>query len=161
PSQRRLWFLHQLDPGSDLYNMLGLVLIEGPLDVPALDRAFEVITLRHESLRTTFPTVDAERGPIQRVARSGARMERIDLCAAEDPLAGALEVAAEEGRRPFDLARGPLFVVKLFALSKAAHLLCLSLHHIVADGWSMGVLAGELSALYEALVRGEPPRLPP
>lgn len=156
PAQRRLWFLHRLEGGSDLYNMLGLILIEGSVDEQALARAFDVLVARHESLRTTF-SADREQ-PEQRVAPERAGV--LETIAVES-LERAKALAAAEGRRSFDLQRGPLFVAKLYTWSKGQYLLSLALHHIIADGWSFRILARELAALYSAFKHGRSASLPP
>ncbi|WP_437630406.1 non-ribosomal peptide synthase/polyketide synthase [Sorangium sp. So ce854] len=157
-AQQRLWFLAQLAPDSAFYNVAGAVRVEGPLDGAALEESFQEIVRRHEALRTTFAAVDG--APRQVIAPPDARarlpFERVDLRAlpAPDRDAAVRRRAAEEARRPFDLARGPLARATLLQLADAEHVLLLTMHHIVSDGWSVGVLLRELSALYDALRRG-------
>ncbi|WP_307793113.1 non-ribosomal peptide synthetase [Amycolatopsis sp. MtRt-6] len=147
--QQRLWFLDQLAPGSAEYNTSAGFRLRGPLSLDALTSALTALAERHESLRTTFPTV-AGRG----VQVIGPPPEiRPDVRAAVDL---ERELIAEV-ERPFDLARGPLFRATVFELGPGDHVLVLVLHHIVTDGWSMGVLAGELGLLYS----GAPAELPP
>ncbi|WP_410643783.1 amino acid adenylation domain-containing protein [Amycolatopsis sp. lyj-346] len=150
--QQRLWFLDQLAPGGAEYNTSAGFRLRGPLSVDALARALTALAGRHESLRTTFPTV-AGRG----VQVVGPPPEiRPEVRAAEDveDLEGAL---LAEVHRPFDLARGPLFRATVFELGTDDHLLVLVLHHIVTDGWSMGVLAVELGRLYSDPAAELPP----
>ncbi|MCU1450867.1 MAG: non-ribosomal peptide synthetase, partial [Acidimicrobiales bacterium] len=159
-AQQRLWFLDDLTPGSTEYNTgIGLRL-SGGLDRDALSRALDTLAVRHESLRTTFDTLDGF--GVQLVAPTGAVPLRVvDLSAADDRDDAALDrVLAEELRLPFDLRRGPLTRAVLVSLAEDDHVLVLSQHHIVTDGWSVGVLIDELSELYAAAVRGVPADLP-
>ncbi|MBW8873679.1 MAG: non-ribosomal peptide synthase/polyketide synthase [Acidobacteria bacterium] len=155
-AQQRLWLLDQLTPGSAAYNIPYAVRAAGRLHVPALARAFAEIVRRHESLRTTFfAAADAE--PAQRISPPApVPLPVVDLRGLGEAGAVAAELAAAEARRPFDLARGPLLRVRLLRLAAEEHLLLLTLHHIVSDGWSLGVLVGEVAALYEAFVQGRP-----
>jgi amino acid adenylation domain-containing protein len=160
-AQQRLWFVQQLDPDSSAYNVRTALRIRGPLDVPALERALSEVVRRHETLRTRFP--EREGRPEQvidaPVPVRAARVELAGLAAGdrERALAGAL---ASEGARPFDLARGPLLRALLARLGGEDHALLLTVHHVVFDGWSAGVLFRELSALYEAYASGAPSPLP-
>ncbi len=156
-AQERLWFLDQLEPGGAAYNMPGAVWLEGDLDVGVLERSLNEIVQRHEVLRTTFR---AERGrPLQVIAPSlPLSLPLTDLTQSDDEEAWRL--AREEAQKPFDLARGPLLRATLLRLSDERHLLLVTLHHIVADGWSVTLLAQELSALYAAYHGGEQPSLP-
>ncbi|GIG60040.1 hypothetical protein Lfu02_44120 [Longispora fulva] len=150
-AQERLWFLDRLDPGDPAYTINQVSRVYGPLDLDALTRAFTAIVARHEPLRTTFPEVDGE--PVQRVAAPGpVEVELVDATEAE-----AYALAAARTNTRFDLARGPLFRVSVLRLGPEEHVLCLVLHHIVADGWSMGVLLSELATLYDG---GAPAPLP-
>ena len=162
-AQRRLWFLDRLGSGS-AYTIAhaGAFRLRGRLDVDALRRALDALLARHESLRTTFREVDGE--PMQVVAAQGSvDLEVVDLAARP-----AAEHEAEVGRsardaveRPFDLAAGPLFRARLVRLAERRHVLLLSLHHVICDGWSMGVLFRDLAALYAASLSGEPAALEP
>ncbi|HEX2079919.1 MAG TPA: amino acid adenylation domain-containing protein, partial [Longimicrobium sp.] len=154
-AQQRLWFLEQLEPGGSAYNVPVALRLRGALDVPALERAVEEIVRRHEVLRTTFAQAGGE--PVQVIAPAGPLPLPVEPVADEDEM---LRRAREEARRPFDLARGPLFRPLLFRLAGDDHLLLLNLHHAVSDGWSMAVLYGELSALYGAFRQGLPSPLP-
>jgi amino acid adenylation domain-containing protein/non-ribosomal peptide synthase protein (TIGR01720 family) len=156
-SQERLWFLDRLQPGLATYNMPTALRLSGELDVPALERALGEVVRRHESLRTHFGE------------RDGAAVQVIapfrGFALAVDDLSGAGEDevrrrAEEDGARPFDLARGPLFRARLLRLGAAEHVLLICVHHVVSDGWSMGVLFRELSALYAAYREGREPTLP-
>ncbi|WP_410590178.1 amino acid adenylation domain-containing protein [Amycolatopsis sp. lyj-23] len=147
--QERLWFLDQLAPGGAEYNTSAGFRLRGPLSVDALAGALTALAARHESLRTTFPTV-AGRG-VQVVGPPP--QVRPDVRAADDVERALLA----EVQRPFDLARGPLFRATVFVLGEEDHLLVLVLHHIVTDGWSMGVLADELGRLYSDPAAELPP----
>jgi amino acid adenylation domain-containing protein len=154
--QRRLWFLDQLEGGSPLYNMHAAFRVRGSLDRGALAASFDEMARRHETLRIRFETVGGE--PVQRVGPAArVAVEFVDL--AGEPEEGERRVRAEAGQ-PFDLARGPLLRVLLVRLGDTEHLISVAFHHIVADGWSIGVFIGEVAALYEAFVQGRPSPLP-
>ncbi|MFC5891186.1 condensation domain-containing protein, partial [Kitasatospora aburaviensis] len=147
-AQEGLWFLHRLAPEAPDYTAALAWRVAGELDPARLDRALGQLAARHESLRTTFPLVDAQ--PVQRVdAAPAVTAVRHDLRGLDDPYGEAVRQAAEELHRPFDLAAGPLVRVTLWRTGADEHLLVLALHHIVSDGWSLGVLVRELGALYE------------
>ena len=154
--QERLWFLAQLDAGGALYNVpLGLRL-RGALDVEALRAALAAVVARHEALRTGF-VAQAGR-PVQVV------LDQVDvalpLLELDGDRAEAQRIARRLAGEPFDLARAPLLRARLLRLAAQEHLLVLCLHHIVFDGWSLGVLLRELSEHYNAHRAGRPPRLP-
>jgi amino acid adenylation domain-containing protein len=154
-AQERLWFLDRLAPGSAFYNVPAAVRMRGPLDGAALERALGEIVRRHASLRTTIRELGS--APAQVVAPfAGFALPVEDLSGvAEDAREeGVRRRAAEEAARPFDLARGPLFRATLLRVSDGDHALLVSLHHVVSDGWSLGVLFRELSALYAAFAAG-------
>jgi amino acid adenylation domain-containing protein len=160
-AQQRLWFLDQLEPGSTVYNVPGALRIGGPLSVEVLERCFNEIVRRHEALRTTFSTVEEE--PVQVIAAStNVSLPVIDISdfSESEREEEARRLALEEANKPFDLRQGPLFRTALIRLGENDHVLLLSLHHIVSDGWSMGVLYRELSALYQAFANEEPSPLP-
>jgi len=154
-AQQRLWFLDQLHPGRSTYNIARRIRIGGALDLEALRRALDAIVARHESLRTTIVAVDGT--PQQIVAPVlSIPLPVMDLGGLPDREAQAQRLAVQEVRRPFDLARGPLFRATLFRLDPDEHLLVLTVHHVISDAWSMGVLFRELGALYRVFARGEP-----
>ncbi len=160
-AQQRLWFVHQLEPDSPSYNVTTALWLSGTLDVSALERSLETVVARHEVLRTTFRLAEGE--PVQVVAPE----LRLELPIADRSAVPAAERKAEvrrliqeEVRRPFDLERGPLLRARLIRLAPDEHALILIVHHIVFDGWSVGVLSRELSECYRAFERGETPRLP-
>jgi amino acid adenylation domain-containing protein len=160
-AQRRLWFLDQLAPGNPFYNIPLNIRLTIPVNVPALQRAINEIVRRHESLRTTFASHDGE--PVQLVAeRVDVPMPIVDIRSmpTEERDDEARRLATLEAQLPFDLARGPLIRTTLVQLGDADFLLLLSIHHIVADGWSMGVFSRELSALYSSYALGWPASLP-
>jgi amino acid adenylation domain-containing protein len=160
-AQQRLWFLDQLEPNSSAYNMPLAARLSGPLDATALERSLKEVVRRHEVLRTTFPSVAGE--PVQRVEPVPARvLALVDLGGLAEPEQEVElhRLLAEEVRRPFDLARGPLLRARLLRLTEKHHVLALTIHHIVSDGWSMGVLFRELAALYAAFADARPSPLP-
>jgi len=160
-AQQRLWFLHHLDPGTGAYNLPVALRLEGPLDAEALEASVNEILRRHDVLRTTFPVRDGI--PVQVVsAHAPILLQRTDLRHLA-PAAGereAARLASAESIRPFDLAAGPVFRATLLRLAVEDHVLILTMHHIVSDGWSVGVLLRELAALYGAYRAGEPSPLP-
>jgi amino acid adenylation domain-containing protein len=151
-AQQRLWFLDQLSPGGVTYTVPGAVRIRGPLDVDALRASLREIVRRHEILRTTF--VDTGEGPVQIIAPE--LLLDIEITDTADPA----ELAGREARVPFDLSHGPLVRVRLLRLAADDHVLLLTMHHIVSDGWSLGVLIREASALYNAFASGLESPLP-
>ncbi|HSK81092.1 MAG TPA: amino acid adenylation domain-containing protein, partial [Thermoanaerobaculia bacterium] len=161
-SQERLWFFAQLEPESPAYNMPAAVRLEGLLDAAVLDASFGEIAARHESLRTTFHLAGEQ--PVQRIVPPGPfGLPRVDLhgLPAGRREAEAARLAGEEAGRPFDLARGPLLRGTLLRLGGEDHVLLFNMHHIVSDGWSIGVMLRELAALYPARSEGRPSPLPP
>jgi len=160
-AQQRLWFLDQLEPGLASYNIPAAVRLEGDLDVGALRRALSEMVRRHESLRTVFAESDGS--PLQVILPpSPVALEVTDLSGLdeEEREAEAGRLAAEEAQTPFDLSTGPLLRAALIRISDSEHVFLLTMHHIVSDGWSLGVLIEEVGALYEAYVRGEESPLP-
>ncbi|MGH3811896.1 MAG: condensation domain-containing protein, partial [Pseudonocardiaceae bacterium] len=160
-AQQRLWFLDEFQPGGAEYNSALALRLVGPLDVAALIAALPALPARHESLRTTFDQVDGKGVQIVHPAPD-LPVPLIDLSDSSSRAPDELDrVLSEEYSRPFDLRRGPLFRALLVRLAEREHVLLLTAHHIVTDGWSMGVLTGELGAFYEAALRGEEATLPP
>jgi amino acid adenylation domain-containing protein len=161
-AQQRLWFLDQLEPGSPFYNLPQVISIKGNLNVDALQRTLNEIVNRHEALRTTFSA--GPDGPTQIVAKTATiTVPVIDLSSlpASEHDTTIAKLAREEARRPFDLSAGPLLRASLLAFDSNTHVLFLTMHHIVSDGWSLGVLFRELAAIYKAFAAGEPSPLPP
>ncbi|HVR96134.1 MAG TPA: amino acid adenylation domain-containing protein, partial [Thermoanaerobaculia bacterium] len=147
--QRRLWFLHQLDPAGTAYNMPAALLLRGRLDVAALESALTEVVRRHEALRTTL-ALGGQGWPIQKIAPAGpVLLER-----AEPAQATALAAS------PFDLEHGPLRRFLLVRLGEDEHALLAVLHHAICDGWSLDLLLREVGALYGAFAAGAPSPLP-
>ncbi|RKH24696.1 non-ribosomal peptide synthetase, partial [Corallococcus sp. CA031C] len=160
-AQQRLWFIDQLEPGSALYNIPAAVRLEGALEVSALEQAFRELIRRHEALRTTFPTRNGQ--PVQHIAAPAPlSLRHLQLPPTEDTAREQhlRQLLTEESQRPFDLAHGPLLRTLLVTLAPEQHVLLLTMHHIVSDGWSMGVLIRELTSLYSAFRDGLPSPLP-
>ncbi|HEX7770939.1 MAG TPA: condensation domain-containing protein, partial [Pyrinomonadaceae bacterium] len=160
-AQQRLWFLDQLEPGLVAYNIPAAVRLVGQVDVAVLNWSLNEIVRRHESLRTTFDSVAGQ--PVQIIAPSFELTIRIvDLTDIPDELreTEAMRLSREEAALPFDLIRGPLIRAVLLRLRNEEHVLILTMHHIISDGWSQGVLKTELSALYEAGMNGQGSPLP-
>ena len=149
-AQQRLWFLDRLEPGRATYNLPLRYDLVGDLDGAAFGRALCALAERHQTLRTTFETLEDE--PVQRIsAPDKVQWTWIDLGAL--PMAArqreAHRLAAQEARRPFDLARGPLWRSTLLRLGPGEHELLLTLHHIIGDEWSLGVLREDLARFYQ------------
>jgi NRPS condensation-like uncharacterized protein len=162
-AQRRLWLFHRVDAESAAYNLPGAVRFSGRLDLAALARALDEIVRRHEALRTTFPS-DADGEPVQRIAPPApvhlplVQLAALPAAAREEE---ARRLVERESARPFDLAAGPLLRVLLLQLAAEDHLVLVNMHHIVSDGWSMGVFIYEMAVLYAAFLEGRPSPLPP
>jgi len=160
-AQERLWFIDRLEPGSAVYNMPVAWRLGGALDEAALERALGEVVRRHEALRTVFHEVDGS--PVQVITPFegfALPVEDLSHLSEANREAAARRRAGEEARRAFDLSTGPLFRAGLLRLGEEDHVLLLSMHHIVSDGWSMGVLYREFSALYGAYREGRESPLP-
>jgi amino acid adenylation domain-containing protein len=160
-AQQRLWFIHQLEPRSPAYNMPSPLRLRGRLRPGVLERAVAELVRRHESLRTVFRSVAGE--PVQVVRPAApAALPVVDLRGidGERREAAVRRLAADEAGRPFDLARGPLLRVALLRAGEEEWALLFTVHHVVSDGWSMGILVREVSRLYDAFARGLPSPLP-
>lgn len=161
-AQQRLWFLYQLAPENPFYNVPAAIRLTGKLDQTALERSFNEIVRRHAALRTTFTTLDGQ--PIQ-VVKAAANVElsvvNLPMVAASDRERVSQQLATTEAQRPFNLTVDPLLRVTLLQFTPVEAVLLLTLHHIVADGWSLGVLIRELAYSYTAFVEGRSPELPP
>jgi amino acid adenylation domain-containing protein len=152
-AQQRLWFLDRFEGSGALYNVPLATRLQGPLDVDAMERAINALVKRHESLRTVFTLVDGV--PHQAIKpASWVELPVIDLSATADAERRGLAIVSEQARGAFDLSADNLFRVALVKLGDDDHLLSLTLHHIITDGWSMGVLRRELSTLYEGFLEG-------
>ncbi|HEX6098724.1 MAG TPA: condensation domain-containing protein, partial [Thermoanaerobaculia bacterium] len=162
-AQERLWFIHQLEPGSAAYNVPASVIVEGELDVDRLRAAFDLIIARHENLRTVFPNHDG-RAHQQILDRVEIELDRIDLTGIVDAHARdeeARRLCRADAAKPFDLANGPLIRGTVIRLAQQQHILMLNMHHIVGDGWSLGVLIRELASILQAFNDGSRPALAP
>lgn len=160
-AQQRLWFLDQLAPGNPFYNIPAALPLAFPVDVETLRRTIQEIARRHASLRTRFAVIDEE--PVQIIAPSlEIPLPIIDLqnLPPEQRREEALRLASEEARESFDMTAGPLLRATLLRCAPDDYILLLTMHHIISDGWSMGVLFRELAALYEAFARRRPSPLP-
>ncbi len=159
-AQQRLWFLEQLVPGNPFYNVPTAVRLTGPLNIAALEQTFNEIVRRHEALRTSFKLVESQL--VQALApRLNILLPVVDLQrlpAAEREIE-VLRLTTQEAQRPFDLTQGPLLRVQLLQLGQTEHVLLLTMHHIVSDGWSIGVLIRELGVLYTAFATDQPSSL--
>ena len=160
-AQQRLWFLAQMEGVSEAYHVPLSLRLRGELDRVVLRRALDRILLRHEALRTTFVLVDGE--AVQRIASIGDSHFQLIEHDLREHIGAESELkrlAAEEAHTPFDLERGPLIRGRVIRLAEDEHALLITMHHIVSDGWSLGVLLNELSVLYGAFLRGEEDPLP-
>jgi len=161
PAQRRLWFIQGLDAGSAAYTIPFAFDLYGPVDSAALEAALREVVARHESLRTVFDRVDGEPMQIFRPEPDLAfDTEDLSHLAVEDRRAAVEAAIAHEASRSFDLARGPLLVSRLLRLAPAELVWLVTVHHIVFDGWSLGVLVDEVRQLYPAFAAGRPSPLP-
>jgi amino acid adenylation domain-containing protein len=159
--QRRLWFLYELEPTSSAYNICSVFSLQGLLNVEALHQAFRELQQRHESLRTTFTNIDGE-------ARQIVHPHFLTEISLEDwsarPLAETEQeishIARSEADYTFDLATGPLIRARLFRLTPQRYILTLTLHHIIADAWSIGVILQEIAVLYQLAIKGDKTGLP-
>src|SRR5262252_7194298 len=157
-AQQRLWFIHQIDPTSPAYNVPVALRLRGRLDRAVLERCLGEVGRRHESLRTRFGTRGG--APVQ-VIDDETRIDLIVTDLTHLPEAAQAErLASEEASASFDLERGPLIRARLLRLAEDDHVFLLTMHHIVSDGWSMGVLVREVAALYEAFAASRPSPLP-
>ncbi|WP_213781831.1 non-ribosomal peptide synthetase, partial [Caballeronia sp. dw_276] len=161
-AQQRLWFLDRFEPGNALYNIASALRVAGRLDAVALTHTLNAVIDRHESLRTRFIEIDG--APAQLIAPAAkAVLQRHDLGTLDETLreATAQRLLGDEAGRPFDLAAGPLIRAGLIRLADDDHIIYLTVHHIVSDGWSTGVLIREVTAIYAAFMRGDPSPLAP
>ena len=160
-AQQRMWVLWQLDPASGAYNLPGAVRLKGRLDLGALEQAFASLVARHETLRTVFRRQADER-LMQVALEPSLGVEHLDLSAlaAREREQAVSEAATRQSLLPFDLENGPLLRVQLLKLAAQEHVLLLTLHHIVSDGWSMNVLIDEFIRCYDAHERNAEPQLP-
>ncbi|MBD2494910.1 non-ribosomal peptide synthetase [Nostoc sp. FACHB-280] len=160
-AQQRLWFLSQLEPNSPFYNIPAAVRLQGQLNVAALAQSFSEIVTRHEALRTNFVTTAGQ--VVAAIApEKPLNLSTIDLSDLEtnEQAAKIKHLADLEAQQPFDISRDHLLRVKLLRLSEQEHIVLVTMHHIVSDAWSIGILVQELAALYPAFCDGQPSPLP-
>jgi amino acid adenylation domain-containing protein len=156
-AQQQLWFLDQLDPGNTSYNISKAIRLQGRLDIAVLEQTLTEVVRRHETLRTTFPARNGH--PVQVVSPASEvklEIENLSGLAADEREAEARTLAHEEARRPFNLASDPTLRTRLLRLAEDDYVLLFTMHHIVSDAWSMGVLVREVTTLYEAFLKGQP-----
>ncbi|MBV9209441.1 MAG: amino acid adenylation domain-containing protein, partial [Acidobacteria bacterium] len=154
-AQQRLWFLDKLEPGNAFYNLTSAVRINGTLDIKALEQSFGEVIRRHEVLRTAFPTIEGQ--PVQVIMEATPfAMPVTDLShlPPAERETEAQRLSDEEAALSFNLSAGQLIRARLLRLEREEHLLLFTMHHIISDGWSMGVLIREVAALYEAYSQG-------
>ena len=159
-AQQRLWFIDQMEPGTSLYNIAGGVRLEGELDVEALERSINEIERRHETLRTRVETRGGK--GVQVIDEwEYRRLSVIDLSGLdeENREGEARRISEEEGAEGFELSAGRMMRVKVIRKEASEHELIYTMHHIISDGWSMGVVVKEVGELYESYRRGEESRL--
>src|SRR6185436_9106971 len=161
-AQQRLWLLNQLEPDSASYHIPATIYLKGPLDKAVLRQTIEEIVRRHEVLRTTFKSTDGL--PVQVIHESASlNLPVVDLSHLPEVEREAAinQYAHEESQRRFDLMRGPLLRAEILALAEEENILLLTMHHIVSDGWSVGILVREVAALYEAFLSQQESPLDP
>ncbi len=160
-AQERLWFLEQLEPGNTSYNISNVLQLDGQLNLPALERAVQEIYQRHEILRTTFKVIDGV--PCQIVpATATLKLSLFDLqeIEKEEQVNKVEHLISLEAKTPFNLSTDPLVRISLLKLAEKSHVLQITVHHIIADVWSIRIFIRELSQLYQAFCRDEPWPLP-
>ncbi|MEA2175747.1 MAG: hypothetical protein QOD00_3339, partial [Blastocatellia bacterium] len=154
-AQQRLWFLWQMDPEGFAYNVSAAFRLKGQLDLKALERSFNEIIRRHESLRTSFRVVNAEpRQIISSALVIQIPLEDLQHLPEDARHLEAMRLASESSQQPFDLERLPLLRIRVLRLSADEYVLLVVMHHIVTDGWSQGLMVEELGTLYQAYSRG-------
>jgi amino acid adenylation domain-containing protein len=155
-TQQRLWFIDRMAPGGSAYNIPASVRIQGPLNLAVLDRVLQEMVSRHETLRTHIEVVNGEATQvIQDKIAVPLTVVEVSPQGDEEPEAAGRRRAREEIQRTFDLQRGPLIRACLFKLAEQDHVLVVTMHHIISDGWSLGILIREVSTLYKAFSAGE------
>lgn len=160
-AQQRLWFLAQLEPNSSFYNIPVAMRLRGPLRLEALEKSLNEMIRRHESLRTSFATIDGR--PLQEVTQPGElALTLVDLTATpQAEREGTLsQTLMREAQKPFNLISGPLLRITIVRLGDNEHVFLLTIHHIITDGWSLKLFFEELGALYDAFTRDEASPLP-
>ncbi|UAA39459.1 amino acid adenylation domain-containing protein [Paraneptunicella aestuarii] len=162
-AQERLWFIEQMEPDNTSYNLPGAVTISGDLNTEHLEQAFNLLIERHENLRTIFINEEGQ-GRQVILPSMDFKLKRIDLSQIENEATlheQLQQLGQEEAATPFDLTKGPLLRGKLVKLGENEHMLMLTKHHIISDGWSMGIMIKELGFIMDCLGQGKRPELPP
>ncbi len=159
-AQERTWFLSQLEGGNAAYNLPAAVRLTGSLSLPALEHSLNEIVQRHETLRTIFTNIHGT--PVAQIVDYNYHIPVIDLqdASPEEQRTKIRQFASEQTRIPFKLSQVPLFRFFLIQLAAREHLLLFIIHHIIADGWSLGIFTQELTSLYHAFAKGKPSPLP-
>ncbi len=162
-SQKRLWFLDKLEPNSPAYNLFAAFQLTGDLNATMFDKSLQEIVRRHESLRTIFMDIDGKPvqcvKPMQKIAKDNAiKLVFYDLSniAPTQQDRFIQDLSTKEALRPFDLSKGPLLRAQVIRCGPPKHILLLTIHHMISDGWSIGILFQELATLYEAFVANKP-----
>ncbi|MCP4702245.1 MAG: amino acid adenylation domain-containing protein, partial [Gammaproteobacteria bacterium] len=160
-AQQRLWFLNRLEGPSATYNMPAALRLAGPLHRNALEQSLQTLVQRHENLRTAFPTLAGN--PVIQISEQPFQLSVLSLMplSLEEQQSEIQRLVNEDAVRPFDLETGPLFRASLLLLGADSHVFLLNMHHIISDGWSIGILIQEWSVLYKAFVQDQPSPLPP
>ncbi|HFB68455.1 MAG TPA: hypothetical protein ENJ66_05790, partial [Calditrichae bacterium] len=159
--QQRMWFLDQFEPGSPYYNIPLAFRLTGAFNINVFRRVIEEIVARHESLRTTFTAIDGK--PMQVISpRVQVDVPLIDISdlPEEEREQKMYQLAREEARTGFNLETGPLFRAKIIRLAPQEHVVLITMHHIISDGWSVGILINEITTLYASFIQGKPSPLP-
>ncbi|MBD2414279.1 non-ribosomal peptide synthetase [Nostoc calcicola FACHB-389] len=156
-AQQRLWFIERLEPGNPAYNIFLAVKLKGQLEITLLEQSLNEIIRRHETLRTTFTTVNGE--PVQIIADLLTLSLSVINIESQSNLT-VEKLLTQESQQPFDLTQGPLFRAKLLHLAQQEHILLLQMHHIISDGWSTEVLLQEIALLYKAFLNKTASPLP-
>jgi amino acid adenylation domain-containing protein len=160
-AQQRVWFVSHLAPQSAVYNISAAVRLNGQLNLVALEHALSEITRRHEILRAVFPLENGRPSlKINEHQPVSIPLVQLSELTDEEQEAGLTQLVTESARQPFDLTRGPLLRLTLFRFSDQRHVILLTMHHIISDGWSAGVLVREVGTLYEAFAQDRPSPLP-
>ena len=161
-AQERFWLLSKFAPGNAAFHMPACVRLAGPLSEESLDQSIRILVGRHEILRTTFEETDGKLNQIiSPVGKYVLEVVNLDPAKGEHTDENVPRLVREEAERPFDLEGGPVFRAKLLRLDHEHHVLVVTMHHIIADGWSHNVFQQELWSIYDAMVRGAKPALPP
>ncbi|GAA6614730.1 condensation domain-containing protein [Scytonema sp. NUACC26] len=153
-AQERLWFLEQLEPGNPFYNVPVAIQLTGKLNAPTLEQSLNEVIKGHETLQTSFEVVEGY--PVQVIHPPlDIKLPIIDFTTIQNPVSQVEDFILEETQYPFNLSQAPLLRAKLLRLQENKHLLLLTMHHMITDGWSIGILLRELAVIYEAFLQGQ------